>query len=494
MTMRCVRALCLGVVAALATGMAAAQATAPAAPAPAAPAIAPAAQAPAAPAPRVRAELQAAQPLLVGQQVRLEVQILAPNFFTQPPPFPTIELPGAIVTMPDERGRNFVERIGGQTYAGILKSYLFTAQQAGEFVLPPAPSRFSYAGADGKPVPAQVQLPPLRISVRQPAGAAAAAAAGQGARPVARLHVTQTFDHSAGDGAIALQAGDALVRTVDVFAEMTQAMLIPPPHFDAPPGVRIFVADPQLSDAAPGGGSFVGGHRIDKVSYVFEQPGSYTLPAVAIDWFNTATQKTEAAQAPAVQVVVAARAAAAGIAPAAAPAAARTADTLAFWRRIHGWRWLVAFALVVAAVLFGRPWLQRRAPAWQAARARRHAARQASEAVMFKAVQAACRADDAPRTYAALLRWSRAHLGASPQAWAAQRQDGALARELAALDRRLFGPASNGAETGAATGAATGHSLGELGAALARARAQGLPSDPARSGRAHALPPLNPGA
>jgi len=441
------------------------------------------AQAPAAaPAPVVRAELLVKQPLLVGQQAELQVQILAPNFFTSAPPFPAIELPGAIVTMPDERGRNLVEQIDGQTYAGIVKSYLFTAQQAGDFTLPPAVTRFSYAGADGKPVAAQVQLPPLHIRVQQPAGATpSATAAGQATQPVARLQITQTFDRPVAGTAVHLQVGDALVRTVEVFAEMAQAMLIPPPHFEAPDGVHMFQADPQLSDASPSGG-FAGGHRIDKVTYVFERTGSFSVPAVSLDWYDAAAQKTRTAQAPAVQVVVTARAADAAIAPTAAPVAVQVADSLSFWRRIHGWRWLGAFVGVVLAVGLLRPWLARRLPRWRAAAQQREAQRRASEPVMFEAVQTACRADDAPRAYEALLHWARSHLGSTPQAWAAQRQDAALARELTALERRLFAPAT----------ADAGHSLQDFASALAAARTQWLAADPVRAARASALPPLNP--
>jgi len=441
------------------------------------------AQAPAAPAPVVRAELLVKQPLLVGQQAELQVQILAPNFFTSAPPFPAIELPGAIVTMPDERGRNLVEQIDGQTYAGIVKSYLFTAQQAGEFTLPPVASKFNYAGADGKPVTAEVHLPPLHIRVQQPAGAtpSSATAGGQATQPVARLQITQTFDRPVAGTAVQLQVGDALVRTVEVFAEMTQAMLIPPPHFEAPDGVHLFQADPQLSDASPSGG-FAGGHRIDKLTYVFERTGTFTVPAVSLDWYDAAAQKTQTAQAPAVQVVVTARAADAAIAPTVAPVAVQVADSLSLWRRIHGWRWLGAFVGVVLAVGLVRPWLARRLPLWRAAAQQREAQRRASEPAMFELVQAACRADDAPRAYEALLQWARSHLRSTPQAWAAQRQDAALARELAALERRLFAPAK----------AEAGHSLQDFASALVAARTQWLAADPVRGARASALPPLNP--
>jgi hypothetical protein len=60
--------------------------------------------------PRVRVEIDAKEPLLVGQQVRVNVTVLAPNFFLSSPQFPTFDLPGAIVTLLDENALNTTEQ------------------------------------------------------------------------------------------------------------------------------------------------------------------------------------------------------------------------------------------------------------------------------------------------------------------------------------------------------------------------------------------------
>ena len=104
----------------------------------------------AATAPAVRVDVQATPPVLVGQQVRIGVTVVAPNFFLSAPPFPTLEVPGAIVTMPDDRGVHGVEQDGGQTLATIQKTYVFTAQQPGDFTLPPGKIDFTYHGNDDK--------------------------------------------------------------------------------------------------------------------------------------------------------------------------------------------------------------------------------------------------------------------------------------------------------------------------------------------------------
>jgi BatD DUF11 like domain len=185
--------------------------------------------APAAAQPRVRVEIDAKDPVLVGQQVRVNVTVLAPNFFLSPPQFPTFDIPGAIVTLLDENALNNTETINGDIYAGIRRTYAITPRRPGTFTLPPARITFRYAAEPGKPgVDAAVALPPQTFTARPAAGAPATATPAL----VAKVVVTQTLD---GDPR-AMKVGDALTRTLETFAPNTQAMMIPPLTFQAPEG------------------------------------------------------------------------------------------------------------------------------------------------------------------------------------------------------------------------------------------------------------------
>jgi len=375
-------------------------------------------------APEVRVNVLGPQPVLVGQQVEIQVTVAAPNFFTSAPPFPQLSVDGAIVTMPDDRSTHGVDQAGGQTVATIRKSYVFVARRAGEFVLPQVPIDFTYSGEGGASQHAHLQLPATRITARLPEGARE----GDAVLPVAALQVTQRFDRDTSG----LAAGDALVRTVQVEARNTQAMLIPPPQFDAPAGVRVFAADPALSDHTGRDGGFTGGRRIDKVTYVFEREGTYTLPAVELRWFDPGSHKPASAQAPAVTVhVKAAASAGEGIAPD-LPATAAQVRRRIPWATVAAW----AAGLALLAALSGWAWRRRRR--WQAARAARQQARLRSDAHMFDLVLQACHRNDAAAAHAALLAWSRAHARATPREWALQVGDEALGVQIDALERHLF--------------------------------------------------------
>ena len=392
--------------------------------------------------------MQARQPVLVGQQVPIDVTVVAPNFFTSAPPFPPLEVTGAIVTLPDERATLGVETVAGETYATVQRRYLFTAQQA------------------------ELSLPSTRLSAQLPAGAAQAGAGT--VLPVARLTIRQSFDRATDS----LKTGDAPVRTIDVFAAQTQAMMIPPPHFEVPEGVRVFVADPVLSDGSQAGTGFVGGHRVDRATYVFERAGRYTLPAIEVRWFDPVTRQPGSAQAPALTVKVEAGA---NRGESIAPEAAHLGDVGSARRPVD---WVLAGSIAVLALFAGAAvWLVRvRGPRWRARWQAARDARAVSDPVMFRRVLEACARNEARAANAALLAWCARHAKSTPRAWAAQQAVPGLEAQVDGLERHLFGVSSPARTQWQGAG---------LAAALQAAHRSWQHATRRRQ-RVHALGPLNP--
>jgi len=79
--------------------------------------------------PIVRARLEPAKDIIVGQPVKLVVTVLVPNYFAGSPDFPELEIENAIVVLPQDRPQNSNEQIGSSTYAGITESYTIYSQQ-----------------------------------------------------------------------------------------------------------------------------------------------------------------------------------------------------------------------------------------------------------------------------------------------------------------------------------------------------------------------------
>ena len=385
--------------------------------------------APAAAQPRVRVEIDANGPILVGQQVRVNVTVLAPNFFLSPPQFPTFDIAGAVVTLLDENALNSTETIDGDMYAGIRKSYAITPRRAGTFTLPPVQITFRYAAEPGKPgVDGAVTLPPQMFTARLAEGAQATAAPAL----VAKVVVTQTLDGDPGT----MKVGDALTRTVETFAANTQAMMIPPPTFQAPAGVRLYPRDPVLADVTTDRGNFTGGRRVDQVTYVFEEAGTYTLPAIEIGWFNADNGKQQVSTAPAINVSVAPPArSSTDIAPPGPPSdAAAESAPRTIWPRALLWS-----LGLVAGALAGLWGLRRFGPRVRAWRHARRQAWQASEPASFARLKRACLADDAATTYRELGIWARSAGFSTVQVL--RERNPALRSEVTKLERHLYGNA-----------------------------------------------------
>ncbi|ABF11395.1 BatD family protein [Cupriavidus metallidurans] len=318
------------------------------------------------PAPIVRVEVGgngAQRPAVVGQSVQISVTILAPNFFMSAPVFPTLQVAGAVITMPDDRAVNSTETVGGVSYAAITKTYVLTPQSAGDFTLPQPEIPFTYAGGDGKPLSGSVTLPPTVIHAGGQVGSGAPGAASGvqanvGTLPAGPLQITQQFDRPVTGKDAHLRAGDAVVRTITIVAPNAPAMMIQPPVLEAPGGVKLFRADPKLSDGVAGAGETPGGRRVERVTYVFESSGTHTLPAVTVKWYDPASGKPSEAVAPAITVEVGRAGAGLGLAPTGDPFSGE--DWWPAWLDGRVFAGLVGLA-VIALAAFG---LRRRMPAW----------------------------------------------------------------------------------------------------------------------------------
>jgi hypothetical protein len=405
--------------------------------------------------PVVRVSVAQKAPLLVGQQIRIDVQVFVPNFFMGAPRFPTLEVPGAIVTLSDD-AVNLNETIRGEAYAGIQRSYLLVASSAGNYALPQAQVRVTYAAVPGQPpATVAVALPPTALTVEWPAGMKPADV--PDGMLIARVTVRQHLDRSD----FSLRAGDALTRTIDTTAEGTAAMFIPPPSFIAPAGVQVYPRDPVLRNDADGRGALVAGHRTDAVVYVFQRPGTFELPAIEVPWYDISARRSRSATAPAITVTVASSPSTASIAPE-AEALPPPAPPRRNWRRIGA-------SGSAGLVLLGVAWmLWLWIPRWLARYSAHRTQVAASEPARFAHFERTCRHAGPAEAYGALLDWMRTRPLATTGDW---RRTGhpAFEEEVRRLEEVLFSPATESRSW-------NGHELSKAAAGLRDASAEKRPA------------------
>ncbi|MGO8064416.1 hypothetical protein AB9E28_02755 [Rhizobium leguminosarum] len=367
-----------------------------------------------------RAAIEGAEGIVPGQQVHVVVDIFAPDFFTSPPQYPLFEVPAALVTLSDDRAQNLVQTIADVQYSGIRRSYVIVPEKTGSFVLPEIAVDLGYS-ANGRAIKAQlhVALPAFEV----------AAAPGQTTRPFAArdLTVSQSFDRSPAG----LKAGDALVRTIVVFAEDTQAMLIPPVDLGRAAGVAQYLKPPSLTDGVEqrgiGRSVETGSTRTETVVYTASTEGSFQAPAVSYQWFDLDAHAGATATLPAVDIVVAKAPSTERIDPQFDPSGEDQGKNA--WPVVLLLCGLACLAAVVA-------W--QRGSAILAWAERRRTSRRNSPQRRLRRLRTIIRVGPDPAIYRALQDWSLSLGFRSVSDWAEAQGNPRLSAQVTILERRLF--------------------------------------------------------
>ncbi len=238
---------------------------------------------------RVHARLQPTSGVMVGGLVELQLDILTDTWFTDAPSLPELSLDNALVLPPAGQAEHLNERIDGQSFNGMRYRYRIAAQRAQAFEVPALTVHASPAQA-AQAMSAQSE--PLHFSAQalpgqQPAVAPVVASA---------MRLSQQVVNSI----TPLKVGDSITRQLTLQADGALAMTLPAPALGDVAGLSRYPKAPQVTSLDDGRGDFLGGQRVDTVTYRIDRAGTHVLPAVRVDWWDTGTQQMRTAQVPAV--------------------------------------------------------------------------------------------------------------------------------------------------------------------------------------------------
>lgn len=396
--------------------------------------------------PVIRTKIDPTQGIVIGQPVRLDVEVLFPGEMVHPPRVGIPEAPGAQILRFETQATTMRERIGDQDYVGQSFEFVLFPRRGGEIAVPAPSVTFLDRGGEAT---GSAKGEPMRIAITVPPGIdpSGPVLAADGVR------VEQSW--SPDPRTARLKPGSALVRLIRRQADGVPALGMAEFKFAAPEGVRVYADPPVVEDRSNRGA--VEGHRTDKVTYVFEKAGAYDLPALVQPWWSLSGKQARTETLPGVTVTVAA-------------AAAGRSEARMGWTLSPLW---LAAGFVLAALALGLILLRARLTGlWQRAEQRHRS----SEAAARRELARTAKAGDASATYRALIQWLQ-RLPGDQQVQA--RSTGELGSAIVLLERSLFGAGQTwDREAGARL----------AGAAIAFRKE----SDASRRGSGNALPPLNP--
>ena len=356
--------------------------------------------------PIVRVSL-APESVAVGESAQMQVTVLVPTWFATPPVYPSFELANSIVRLPPDSSYPTSERVGRETWSGIVRNYRVYPLISGRFRLGGQDIRVSYANPGSDPITVDIPLPEATLSATVPPGA-------ENLDPYLAgrsLMLTRSVDGDLDN----LEAGDAIVVRTVTELDGLPAMFLPPlsPELEFE-GVRIYADEPVVEDDETA-------RRTETVTLVFESGGDFMLPGIELGWWDMTSQSVVTAMVPEVSFAVAG--------PVAEPEAAEDAPARD-WRGI-----LVETAGWLAALFVAWRVLQR-----LTARAQRRAAeRRESELYAFRQFEKACGSGDARKAHHAMLAWlERLEPGLTASGFARDWGDESLVGRLDAFSAAVY--------------------------------------------------------
>ncbi len=345
----------------------------------------------------------------------MQVTVLVPTWQPVPPVYPSFEIPNTITRLPADSSYPTSERVGRETWSGIVRNYQVTPLIAAEFSLGGESIRITWADPGKDNQVADISVPSAPLSVRIPAGA-------EGLDPYLAGE-SLSFERIVSEVEQPLSVGDALVVQYRATLSGMPSVFLPP----LAPEVQSAIAtaypeEPALSDAG------AEAERLEKITLVFEHGGQLQLPGQTIVWWNTSTGQVEEARIAPLLLDVAGPPPVADAGEAHAP------------KPINA-RWLIGILLAgLAATLV----IWRLAPKLAANRKRRAEAYRLSEAYAFDLLK---QAPEGRAAYEAALRWlARLAPEHDLDSFAAAFGDDGLGDEVGALSRTLFESPDNAAD------------------------------------------------
>lgn len=330
--------------------------------------------------PQVTAELDETEGM-IGQPLVLRIKVLVPTWLPQPPEFPSLDMPGLLVRLPERASGPISERIGSDTWSGVQRAYRLYPLQPGNFEIPGQSIRITYANPGGSdPVTEEIALKSINFNAIVP----------EAARGLNPLIVATGFSLEAKtEGQDQLAVGGAVVRTLEATISGTTPILIPQLTPDASgAGLRSYPDEPSVTDKEDRG--TLSGTRTERTTYLATAEGPAELPVVRFDWFNLETGKVETAAVPAVPL---------SIAP--GEAVESKSQPIAWWKILASLLALCVVGLILRAVLPRlRSWVGSMRDRWRA-----------SEPYASRLVLTAIRRKELGRVYSALEAWRRFHPG-----------------------------------------------------------------------------------
>lgn len=238
-------------------------------------------------------QLRPARTVVPGERVRIDITIATRRWFTGGTRIQLPSVPNLLLKQNQQFATNASERRADGGWTLQRWTLDASAVAAGIYKIPPITLRASIAGEAGRSIEGSLRTDPIVISAATPA--ALLDAEQWVASPAASLAVSN-------DAGGELAVGDAVKRVITVTADDVLALQLPVPPLPELPGLQAYRQPPLLRTRANRGK--LQGERRDTQLWIATEPGTYAIPGIQMNWWDTTAQRLVVLSAPATTVTV----------------------------------------------------------------------------------------------------------------------------------------------------------------------------------------------
>ena len=280
--------------------------------------------------------------IIARQQVNLQIEVATDKWFGGGTRIGHFEIEDAIVLQREQFALNSTRQDGGITWTVQQWTLVVYPRRSGSFEIPAIPLTLSIAGENLEVITGETRTRPMSFSAELPA----ALQDEHDWVATTDFEVNDSFDKSLKE----LKPGDALVRGISMSASNLPAMMLPKAKTADIPGIAVYAKPARLTDKVNRGEYLA--ERTQQITYVFERPGEFQLPAETFHWWNLETRSAETVTLPAQTIVIS------GLPG--QPADQRNAPQTGLYEKLKDNLPLIFLAGLIVVLLFATLWLVRR--------------------------------------------------------------------------------------------------------------------------------------
>ena len=218
-----------------------------------------------------------------GERIPFYIELRAPGSFSGTARFSLPQLPRTAIV---KLGNPIIssEEIDGESWFIQTHEFALFSQVSGTLEVPAIEVRFSARnGFTGPPIDRQGKTRPAELTIQRPPGVASDT----------YLLTTESLevDEDWTSDLTSVQIGQTVTRTIQIKAAGMTAMAFPPPPTVSLTGIRLYQETPTVTDSIQRGE--LQGQREDRLTYLFQEPGLTTVPAIRYVWWNPKTKILE---------------------------------------------------------------------------------------------------------------------------------------------------------------------------------------------------------